>query len=270
MSRGGGWRGGAGGRDGQDGHGQGPGRRDERRVADPQRPGSRYAEPGRSERPAAPPMRFPSDSVKGRFDGFGPSSEPRLTSFDARDPRDARDLRDPRGPGRQPSRDAAVERNQRPYGPRSPRQYERHGRGQAEREVRPLTRSVDPTYQEVELLAGDVSRLEPFELFCVYHLGLWRDAQTRAPHLVDTARRIGIEPGLLKHALTQHRLDPESISQTRFDVELARMDIQVSPPGISKRELARSLYQELVEELEGLPPASAASQAQGADLSASE
>lgn len=262
MSRGGGWRGGAGGRDGQDGHGQGSGRRDDRRDSEPRRSGPRSSELNRSERSAAPaPMRFPSDSVKGRFDGFGPSSEPRLTSFDGRDGRNQ---------GRQAPRDASAERTQRTYGPRSPRQYERHGRGQGEREVRPLARSVDPTYGEIAATPGDVSRLEPFELFCVYHLGLWREAQTRAPHLVDTARRIGIEPGLLKHALTQHRLDPESMSQTRFDVELARMDIQVSPPGISKRELARSLYQELLEELESLPAFTAAVPDDAAEYSTPE
>lgn len=133
------------------------------------------------------------------------------------------------------------------FGSQNGRRYQRHGH---RRDAALLeTAQLDAAFDAVAVEAGDVSHIDPFELFCAYHLGLGRDGSVRSPDLNDTARRFGVGPGAIKQALVTFAMDPESLDDTDFDVSLARMDIQVSPPGISKKELARGLFQELIDAL---------------------
>jgi hypothetical protein len=68
----------------------------------------------------------------------------------------------------------------------------------------------------------ELSELTPFSVFC---FSLSRDEF---------------------HAfLEEHALDRESLSRAGFDAESARLDIQVAPEGISRVELARTLFEEL-------------------------
>lgn len=133
----------------------------------------------------------------------------------------------------------------RPFGSHNGRRYSRHG--QRDREVQAETTQVEAAFEAEVSEDGDFSHIQPFDLFCAYLLGLGRDGSVRKPDLKDTARRFNVGPGVVKQALTQYGMDPESLDSFDFDISLARMDVQVSPPGISKRELARGLFQDLVD-----------------------
>jgi len=93
------------------------------------------------------------------------------------------------------------------------------------------------------VVVGD-GRIDAFELFCSYHLGLNTDGTYRASNLHEVARRFGLSPSALKQALQDHLMDPDTVIHSEFDMAMAQVDIQVSPPGVSKLELARGIYQE--------------------------
>ena len=98
------------------------------------------------------------------------------------------------------------------------------------------------TIEEVEQVP-----LNGFELFCAYHLGITDDNQHRRQNARDVARRFGITPDELQDALRQHGLDLPTITQCGYDMELALLDIRVAPDGIDRRELAKGLYDELLD-----------------------
>ena len=49
----------------------------------------------------------------------------------------------------------------------------------------------------------------------------------------------------LEGYLAQHRLSSAKIEHAGFDLESARLDIRVAPEGVSRLELARTLYTDL-------------------------
>ena len=57
--------------------------------------------------------------------------------------------------------------------------------------------------------------------------------------------RFRLSPEELTAYLAEHRLDPESVRASGFDLESAQLDIRVAPDGVSRTELARSLFEEL-------------------------
>jgi hypothetical protein len=89
--------------------------------------------------------------------------------------------------------------------------------------------------------------LNGFELFCAYHLGITEDNQHRRQSPRDVARRFGITPDDLQDALQRFGLDTQTINQCSYDMELALLDIRVAPEGIDRRELAKGLYDELLD-----------------------
>lgn len=89
--------------------------------------------------------------------------------------------------------------------------------------------------------------LTPFELFCTYHLGITEDHGYRKPRSREIARRFDVSLDELHAALRRLRLDRNAIDDADFDISLARLDIRVAPEGIDRRELARGLYDELLE-----------------------
>jgi hypothetical protein len=88
--------------------------------------------------------------------------------------------------------------------------------------------------------------LNGFELFCAYHLGITEDNQHRRQSARDVARRFGISPDELQAALNRYGLDMSTITRCGYDMELALLDIRVAPDGIDRRELAKGLYDELL------------------------
>jgi hypothetical protein len=89
-----------------------------------------------------------------------------------------------------------------------------------------------------------VGNIDPFELFCAYHLGITQDKGYRTSNINEVANRFRSEPGMIKQALKEYDMDPESLLDREFDMGLAQLDIQVAPEGVDRLELARGIYQD--------------------------
>ncbi len=89
-----------------------------------------------------------------------------------------------------------------------------------------------------------VGNIDPFELFCAYHLGITQDKGYRTSNINEVANRFRFEPGMIKQALKEYDMDSESLLDRDFDMALAQLDIQVAPEGVDRLELARGIYQD--------------------------
>ncbi len=92
-----------------------------------------------------------------------------------------------------------------------------------------------------------VANIEPFELFCAYHLGINRDKQYKSSNINEVGKRFNVDPATIRQALKQYGMDSESLLDRDFDMALAQLDIQVAPEGVDRIELARGLYEEFQE-----------------------
>ena len=86
--------------------------------------------------------------------------------------------------------------------------------------------------------------IEPFELFCAYHLGIGPNNTYKPSNINQVAQRFGADPGAIRQATKNFGFDSESMLNKDFDLALAQLDIQVAPEGISKEELAKGIYEE--------------------------
>ena len=77
-----------------------------------------------------------------------------------------------------------------------------------------------------------MNALDPFALFCAYHLGLDRSGRFRFMNRHDVARDFGVDVDTIEAALRAHGLDSESGLAKDFDVAGAQLDMQLSPPGV--------------------------------------
>ncbi len=88
------------------------------------------------------------------------------------------------------------------------------------------------------------SQIDPFELFCAYHLGITADGGYRIQNIHEVARRFGTNSATLRQTLSALGMEAGDIVHSGFDLASAQIDIMVAPPGISRRELARPLFEE--------------------------
>ena len=86
--------------------------------------------------------------------------------------------------------------------------------------------------------------LDPFNLFCAYHLGIGPKKEYRPSNLNEVARRFGQDPATVRQALKECGMDSASLLDREFDMALAQLDIQVAPEGIDRMELAKSIYED--------------------------
>jgi hypothetical protein len=86
--------------------------------------------------------------------------------------------------------------------------------------------------------------IDAFELFCAYHLGITPDGGYRIQNIHEVARRFGTNAGELRQTLANLGMAADDIVHSGFDLPGAQVDIMVAPEGISRRELARPLYDE--------------------------
>jgi len=93
----------------------------------------------------------------------------------------------------------------------------------------------------------ETGAVEPFDLFCACLLGLMPDGTYRTPGLGEVAKRFHRSPNEIRDQLQQYGMDTETLKTVDFDLTLAKLDIQVAPEGIDRRELARSLFEEFVD-----------------------
>jgi hypothetical protein len=90
--------------------------------------------------------------------------------------------------------------------------------------------------------------IDPFDLFCACFMGLMPDGTYRSAGLGEVAKQFGRSPNDIKQMLHDYGMDPETLRQVDFDVSLAKLDIQVAPEGMDRRELARGLFEEFCDQ----------------------
>ena len=106
-------------------------------------------------------------------------------------------------------------------------------------------KQASPSNRDAAPRAGkQVGNIDPFELFCAYHLGITQDKGYRTANINEVANRFRSEQGMIKQALKEYDMDPESLLNRDFDMALAQLDIQVAPEGVDRLELARGIYEE--------------------------
>jgi hypothetical protein len=90
----------------------------------------------------------------------------------------------------------------------------------------------------------DDETLDPFALFCAYHLGLTPEGQKRELNIHDVARLLSkvhgrfVDKDAVEEALIAHGLTAADLMNSDFDLAAAREDIWASPPGVDLRSLA--------------------------------
>lgn len=97
----------------------------------------------------------------------------------------------------------------------------------------------------------ELVELSPFSVFCAI-LGVTEtDGYARQEHAA-VARRFQMSDQDLSDYLDEHGLTTGDLCDGSFDLEGARLDIKVAPEGISRVELARTLYEEFRAEQDGV------------------
>jgi hypothetical protein len=92
---------------------------------------------------------------------------------------------------------------------------------------------------------SELCELSPFSVFCALYLGITEtDGYADQPRR-QVAERFGLSDEDLEAYLGEHRLCADDLESADFDLEGARIDIKVAPEGISRTELARTLFEEL-------------------------
>lgn len=89
--------------------------------------------------------------------------------------------------------------------------------------------------------------LDPFALFCAYHLGLDRRGRRRFQNLHDVARDFGVDVDVVEAALVRHGLHAARLLNLDFDLAGARFDIEASPPGVDLLSIAQ-MHWELLQQ----------------------
>jgi hypothetical protein len=98
----------------------------------------------------------------------------------------------------------------------------------------------------------ELREMSPFSVFCALHLGITDTDGYSRQDLSTVARRFDASPEELQDFLDGHRLTRQDLRAVNFDLSSAQLDIQVAPEGISRTELARTLFSELEELLKNL------------------
>ncbi|MCC6763070.1 MAG: hypothetical protein IT293_00260 [Deltaproteobacteria bacterium] len=142
------------------------------------------------------------------------------------------------------------ERGRRSPDPTGGARYDRRGAPPPQRPRRfganehPRPRA-DPARTPPPRAAASVAgTIEPFDLFCAYHLGITPDGAYRIQNIHEVARRFGTNAAELRQILVALGMAADDIVHSGFDLPSAQVDIMVAPEGISRRELARPLYEE--------------------------
>jgi hypothetical protein len=86
--------------------------------------------------------------------------------------------------------------------------------------------------------------IEPFALFCAYHLGITEDGGYRFQNIHQVAKRFGANAGVIKQLLAEFGMDCDTIVHSSFDMAGAQVDIMLAPEGVNRVEAARALFDE--------------------------
>jgi len=86
--------------------------------------------------------------------------------------------------------------------------------------------------------------IEPFALFCAYHLGITAEGGYRFQNIHQVAKRFGTNAGVIKQLLADFDMDSDTIVHSAFDMAGAQVDIMLAPEGIDRTAIARDLYEQ--------------------------
>lgn len=86
--------------------------------------------------------------------------------------------------------------------------------------------------------------IDPFRLFCAYHLGITEDGGYRFQNVHQVARLFNANAAVIKQVLTDLGMDSDAIVHSTFDMASAQVDIMLAPEGISREEIAKGLFEE--------------------------
>lgn len=89
--------------------------------------------------------------------------------------------------------------------------------------------------------------LTPFEMFCAYHLGIIENNGYRKSKARDVARLFDVSLQQFQEAMRRFGLERSAMKACGYDLEIAQLDIRVAPDGIDRRELAKGLFDELLD-----------------------
>ena len=89
-------------------------------------------------------------------------------------------------------------------------------------------------------------KIDSFELFCAYHLGIGTKNEYRPSNINEVARRFGVDPATIRQVAKEYSMDSAALLDRDFDMALAQLDIQVAPEGINRTELARTIYEDFL------------------------
>lgn len=134
-----------------------------------------------------------------------------------------------------------------------PRKKQNHQRSNKDRQSEYVSKTPKDKFGGREPLLAEEDReyycpeVTPFDLFCLYHLGITDNNGYRKPNARDCARRLRVSMDEMHDALRRYGLDNKSFDDYDFDLNLARLDIRVAPKGIDRREIAKLHYTELLE-----------------------
>lgn len=119
--------------------------------------------------------------------------------------------------------------------------WDRHRRyGHDRREHAPDPRATPRPSQPSGLAAR--YNIDPFALFCAYHLGITEDGGYRFQNIHQVAKRFGTNAGVIKQLLADFDMDSEVIVHSSFDMAGAQVDVMLAPDGIDRTEIARELF----------------------------
>ena len=69
---------------------------------------------------------------------------------------------------------------------------------------------------------------DPFQIFCLYYLGLTPEGEVRFQNANQVARRFNWTPDMLLDFLRKHRLHPDLVLNTDFPLSRYQVDLQLA------------------------------------------
>ena len=84
--------------------------------------------------------------------------------------------------------------------------------------------------------------IDPFALFCAYHLGITEEGGYRFQNIHHVAKRFGTNAAVIKQLLADFEMDSDAVIHSAFDLAGAQVDIMLAPEGIDRTTIARDLY----------------------------
>ena len=110
-----------------------------------------------------------------------------------------------------------------------------------------LEQQIKPEYSKILKSKTNTFGINPFELFCAYHLGISSTNQYRPSNINQLANRFQLDTGTTRQILKEYGMDSAALLDRDFDMAMAQLDIQVAPEGVNKTELARNIFEDFLE-----------------------